>query len=355
MSNSRRGGGRAGRDIFRFAPNGIYGIIGSGHSRSSHRRCSATRSGTTSRASCPRWSRTAGRPRLSRVPSTRRRPSPSRPTDELRPLSPSSDHPPFNPNRRDVSRAGLLALSRIRAHELSRFPRLSDPRFPSLGGNELTGGSVRVDAARGSSRTKLPNLVVFAEARVARRCRREQPCGVCGGSPRRATEPRLAPGRDDVGVRRRRRGRAERSQRGGGHGQPRALPASPSPVDTRNGERRVKKNRKKRKSALSTVRSRDRSAPPREPTAKSRARGESSRLENGEPCFISLRFSDRNNLHLFSSGSRQVFSPKETVATVLARRTRQTTFLRSGIIIARRSAPPTRFATPVRPGAAGVT
>ncbi len=40
--------------------------------------------------------------------------------------------------------------------------------FPSLGGNELTGGSVRVDAARGSSRTKLPNLVVFAEARVAR-------------------------------------------------------------------------------------------------------------------------------------------------------------------------------------------
>ena len=161
-------GGRAGRDTFRFAPNGIYGIIGSGHSRSSHRRCSATRSGTTSRASCSRWSRTAGRPRLSRVPSTRRRPSPSRPTDELRPLSPSSDHPPFNPNRRDVSRAGLLALSRIRAHELSRFPRLSDPRFPSLGGNELTGGSVRVDAARGSSRTKLPNLVVFAEARVAR-------------------------------------------------------------------------------------------------------------------------------------------------------------------------------------------
>ena len=40
--------------------------------------------------------------------------------------------------------------------------------FPGLGGNELLGGSVRVDAARGSSRTKLPNLVVFAEARVAR-------------------------------------------------------------------------------------------------------------------------------------------------------------------------------------------
>ena len=132
-------GGRAGRDIFRFAPNGIYGIIGSGHSRSSHRRCSATRSGTTSRASCPRWSRTAGRPRLGRVPSTRRRPSPSRPTDELRPLSPSSDHPPFNPNRRDVSCAGLLALSRIRAHELSRFPRLSDPRFPRPGWKRTAG------------------------------------------------------------------------------------------------------------------------------------------------------------------------------------------------------------------------
>ena len=159
-TRSSRLGARAGRDPAGFAAIRIYGIVGPGYSRSILRRCSAKRSGTTSRASRPRWSpRTAGRPRPSRVRrSTRRRSSPSRRVDELCLPTPSSDH-------RGSIRTGarttaphsspLAAPSRISPRtNFHCFPRdyPIQPRFRTLGADEVSGGCVRVDAARGSER-----------------------------------------------------------------------------------------------------------------------------------------------------------------------------------------------------------
>ena len=159
-TRSSRLGARAGRDPAGFAAIRIYGIVGPGYSRSILRRCSATRSGTTSRASRPRWSpRTAGRPRPSRVRrSTRRRSSPSRRVDELCRRTPSSDHPgSIRAGARTTAphSSPLAAPSRIRSRtNFHCFPRdyPIQPRFRTLGADEVSGGCVRVDAARGSER-----------------------------------------------------------------------------------------------------------------------------------------------------------------------------------------------------------
>ena len=111
--------------------------------------------------------------------------------------------------RRSRSGDSRPCLSRLKPRvaqpsaRASRFRRVGPPRAarppapprrrsraPRAVARAARGGGPRARSRRaGRARPRRR-----AEARVARRCGREQPCRVCGRSPRRATEPGLAAG-----------------------------------------------------------------------------------------------------------------------------------------------------------------